>query len=362
MKTIPLAGPQFVGNEENYVLDCLHSTHLSMGKYVSRFERELAGVTGREDAVACSNGTVALHLALMALGLKPGQLVIVPSYAFVAVANAVKYCGATPVFADCSSLDWNATPDAVEWLLNRWRGSVAGIIAVHTYGAPCDATAMQVLAKQHGCWLIEDAAEALGGAVDARPCGNFGELSTFSFYGNKTITCGEGGAVVGSKHLCDKMRLLRGQGQDGRSYWHPTLGYNYRLTDLQAAVALAQLEQLDIHLRAREVVCKWYAEYMPADLQQQFVTGVHSNWMKVILTRDTAEPVRVALAERGIQTRPGFTPIHRLPMYRFPTHDCYVADDVSRRAICLPTHGGVSEDDVQYVCDTLQEVACTRAA
>jgi perosamine synthetase len=365
---LPVAAPMLVGNEKKYVLDCLDSTWISSGgKYTERFEAAFAEFCGVHHAISCSNGTAALHLALMALGVGPGDEVIVPSLTFVATANAVIYCGARPVLADCDPGTWTIDADDVEAKITP---RTRGIVAVHLYGHPADMDAMQSIARRHGLFVVEDAAEAHGAMYKGRRVGGLGNVATFSFYGNKIMTTGEGGMVVtDDPALADKIRDLSGHWMYQKlPYWVPIIGYNYRMTDVTAAIGLAQLEQADWHLRRRLEVAALYREHL-RDLpwavpQTEAPWAGHAYWMFSILLSDRVQLERddviAGLRARGIETRPIFYPIHLLPPYRRDgeTETMPVAEKVAARGITLPTWAGLTPDDVQRVCSNLAD--CVR--
>ena len=242
---IAVAAPTLNGNEKRYVLECLETTWISsIGRFITEFERGFARFCGVEHAIAVSNGTNALHLALVALGVTSGDEVIVPSLTYVATANAVTYCGAKPVLVDCDPRTLNIDPAAIA---GKITAHTKGIIPVHLYGHPADMDPIISVAREHGLFVLEDAAEAHGAEYKGRRVGGLGNCAAFSFFGNKIMTTGEGGMVTtNDSALAAKLRLYRGQGLDpGRRYWHPVIGYNYRMTNIAAALGLAQLEQVD---------------------------------------------------------------------------------------------------------------------
>lgn len=239
-KFIPVAEPSLDGREKEYVMECLESGWISgSGKYIDRFEESFARFCNARHGVAVANGTVALHVALLALGITAGDEVIVPDLTYIAAANSVLYCNAKPVFADVDPVTWTLNPAEVE---RKITPRTRAIIAVHLYGHPVEMGQIQKLAKNHKLFIIEDAAEAHGAEYKGRRIGSIGDIATFSFYGNKIITTGEGGMIVTNDDtLARQSRLLKGQGMDPeRRYWFPMLGYNYRMTNIQAAIGLAQ--------------------------------------------------------------------------------------------------------------------------
>jgi perosamine synthetase len=366
---IPVAAPVLQGNEKAYVLDCLESTWISStGKYIEQFEAAFAEFCGVQQALSCSNGTTALHLALMALGIGPGDEVIVPTLTFVATANAVTYCGARPVFVDAEPNTWNINPALIEAKITP---RTRGIIVVHLFGHPVDMDPVLSLASRHGLFVLEDAAQAHGAEYKGRRVGSLGDVATFSFFGNKIVSTGEGGMVVTNDHgMTSQMQLLKNHGMDPQQrYWHPIIGYNYRMTNIAAAIGLAQLEQVEWQLQRRRDVTSWYREYLHdapgIRWQCEQAWARHVWWMFTVVLDDDCpsdrQEIMGRLKERGIETRPVVHPLHTLPPYRdasqgesFP-----VAEHVARCGINLPTWAGLTREDVRYVCDNLLECCVT---
>ena len=361
MNRISIAQPRLAGNERKYVLDCLDTNWISsIGKYIGAFEETFARFCGVKHAIATNNGTTALHLALVALDLKPGDEVIIPTVTYIATANAVRYCGATPVLVDVCPDTMNIDPADIE---RRITPRTKGIIPVHLYGHPADMTRINEIADRHHLWVVEDAAEAHGAEVLERKVGGLGTCATFSFFGNKIVTTGEGGMVTTDDDaLATKLRLFRGQGMDPkRRYWFPVVGYNYRMTNIQAAIGLAQMETIDKALADRNALAAWYDKAL-TPLKNQLVLPKQHNWAKQvywmynIFLRDGDEfrrdAVMRALDEAGIETRPVFYPMHVLPPYKEDT--AYpVADEWAQRGINLPTHQGLTQEDVQRIAKSL---------
>lgn len=368
---LPVAAPVLAGNEKVYVNDCLDTNWISSsGEYVNRFERTFADFCGVRHAVSCCNGTVALHLALLACGIGAGDEVIVPDLTFVASANAVTYCGATPVFVDVEPHSWTLDPARIEQrITNRTRA----ILAVHLYGHPCDMDALHSIAERHDLFIIEDAAEAHGARFREKRAGALGRIATFSFYGNKIISTGEGGMVVTDDDaLAEHLRLLRGQGMDAtRRYWFPVVGYNYRLTNIAAAIGCAQMEQIEWHLARRRQVAEWYMEEIAPiatlSSQREAVWAHHAYWMFTVLLDPSLAFERDAIMRRlldeGIETRPVFYPLSSLPPYREASaeREIPVAADIANRGISLPTWAGVTRADVRRVVTSLAR-CCDHAA
>lgn len=371
---ISLAQPVIGEREAALVLDVLRTTRLSMGPYVRHLETAFEFRVGRRHAIAVNSGTAALHLAMLAIDLKPGDVVVMPGLSYVATANAVAYCGARPVFCDVDPETWQMDPASCAAALRRWGSAVKAIVAVDLYGGIGPMGEYQELARRHGVPLIVDAAESLGAYFGTSESGNFGEIACFSFFGNKTVTCGEGGMIVTDDDaLAARMRLYRGQGQDphGRRYFHSVIGYNYRLTDLQAAVASAQLEQLDSFVARRRKVLDWYRAMLPGHVILQ---GTHracspSCWMAAVtinplwnLSSDVdRDAIMAALLEAGIETRPTFMPLHLLPMYNLPIAHLPECERIGRTGICLPTHPQITIEDVGHITRSLQVAIFARS-
>lgn len=358
---VPVAKPTFHGNEQRYVQDCMETGWVSsVGEYIGRFEESFAQYCGVPHAVACCNGTTALHLALLAIGIGPGDEVIVPTLTFVASANAVSYCGATPVFVDSDRDTMNLSVEEVRKAITP---RTKAIIAVHLYGHPADMCALRELAASSGLTLVEDAAEAHGAEQNGQRAGSMGDIGTFSFFGNKVITTGEGGMVTtASDELNETVRLLKGQGQDPkRRYWFPVIGYNYRMTNIQAAIGLAQLEDIDWHLGERLRVAAAYDAALAAlddHVQLPVVRSGYTNsyWLYTVVLRKQPASERDELCgllgEAGFETRPVFYPMHTLPPHlrsgSFPEAEALAAGGFN-----VPTHADVTEQDVAHIAEVI---------
>jgi perosamine synthetase len=315
-------------------------------------------------ALTCTNGTVALHLALLALGIGPGDEVIVPTLTFVATSNAVMYVGAKPVMIDAEEQTWNMDPALIEAKITP---QTKAIIVVHLYGHAVDLDAIMAIARRHRLYVVEDAAEATGARYKGKVVGSIGDIGTFSLFGNKVITTGEGGMITtNDPKLAAKVHLLKEQGMDPtRRYWHPVIGYNYRMTNVAAAIGLAQLEMIEWHITKRMQIAAWYMAELGAvpglswQVVQpwarhvyQFFTVVLDSAMQV----DRAEVI-AHLASRGVEGRPVVYPSHALPPYAEITRgqSFPVADRISQRGINLPSSASLTEDDVRYVSECLAE-------
>jgi perosamine synthetase len=355
----PVARPDLGPREEECVLAALRSGWVSgVGPAVDAFEAQLAAAVGVGQVVAACNGTAALHLALHALGIGPGDEVVVPSLTFVATANAVAYCGATAVFADVDPRTWCLDPRSCARLLGP---RTRAIVVVHLFGHVCAMEELEAIARVHGVPIVEDASQALGSARAGRMAGTFGAAATFSFFANKLVTTGEGGAVVtGSAELADRLRLLRGQGmQRDRTYYHPVLGFNYRLGNLAAALGVAQLERLPELVAARRRVVAAYRRelaVLPEVTLQPEDAGTVA-WMVAVALPDGATPAAVAaaLAAEGIETRPFFHPLHALPPFAGAPNDggCPQATAASERGLVLPTYSQLGDGDVAAIVAAL---------
>jgi perosamine synthetase len=365
---IPVAAPDLGGAEEKNVLEALRSTWISStGSFLNRFEGEFALLCGTKGALAVCNGTVALHLALLGLDVRPGDEVLVPSLTYIATANAVRYVGAEPVFVDVDPKTWCIDPELLERSITR---RTKGIIAVHLYGHPADMDAINQIAAVHGLWVVEDAAEAHFARYKGRPAGGLGDLGTFSFYGNKIITSGEGGAVmVNDKHLELRLRTLRGQGMDpNRRYFFPVTGYNFRLTNLAAAILCGQLERREEIVAARRRVFSAYEEILAGvpgiGFQPKAEWAETAPWLYSI-TVDEAEYGRTRdelahlLFEAGIDTRPFFMALHRLPPFREESRArgevLPHTDRLSNAGLNLPTFSALSNSQLEYIADAIRQ-------
>jgi aminotransferase in exopolysaccharide biosynthesis len=336
---IPLHEPRFWGNERKYVLDAIDSTFVSsVGEYVNRFEAMLCQATGASHAVATVNGTAALHVAMLLAGVEPGDEVLTQAVTFVATANAIRYCDAEPVFLDVDRDTLGLSPAAVESflassgvmgeggrLVNRRTGRrIAACVPMHTFGHPARIDALVSICERHGVPLVEDAAESLGSTFGGRMTGTFGRLGIYSFNGNKTITCGGGGAIVtDDEALAKRAKHVTTTAKRPHPYefCHDEVGYNYRLPNLNAAMACAQLEQLDGFLLRKRWLAETYADFF-GTIGLPFVTdprGARSNyWLNAVILPDLEareEFLRVTNAA-GVMTRPIWRLSNTLPMYR----------------------------------------------
>ena len=360
MHRIPVYQPSLNGNERKYVNECLDSTWISSkGRFVNKFESAFAKFINVSYAAGVCNGTSALHLALIALGIGKGDEVIVPTLTYIASANAVAYTGARPVFVDCLHDTWQMDPEDVK---KKVTSKTKAIMAVHLYGHPCNMDELGKITKTNHLYLIEDCAEAIGGKYNGRHVGTFGDVSSFSFFGNKTLTTGEGGMVcTHDATLYDRLVHYKGQGlAKGREYWHDVIGYNYRMTNICAAIGLAQLEQVEAFLKKKKEIACWYKEKLkglPVEVRGEYHGAECSYWMISILVDkdENRDPLRELLKLRGVETRPLFYPIHTMPMYLKKGEKHPVAENLSARGMSLPSFPGLSEEEVKFVCSIIKE-------
>ncbi|MGO9361638.1 MAG: DegT/DnrJ/EryC1/StrS family aminotransferase [Xanthobacteraceae bacterium] len=356
---IPLYKPYLNGAEKLYVNQCLDSSWISSrGEFVSRFESGFERFVGIRHAATACNGTVALHLALAALGLGPGDEVIVPTLTYVASVNAIVHAGAKPVFVDAVQSTWQMDPVDVR---RKITANTKAVLAVHLYGAACEMDELQSICRAHNLYLIEDCAEAFGTYYRDKHVDSFGDIATFSFFGNKTITTGEGGMIAtNNSQLFSTAHRLKTQGvSPTREYWHEVIGYNYRMTNICAAIGVAQLEQAEQILGMKRQIAAWFNERLsgiPVTLQHEPKDNRQSWWLYSVLAKDAAERdgLRNALRLAGIETRPFFHPAHILPPYASGLH-FPVAESLSARGINLPSFPGLSESDVDQICEAIRQ-------
>ena len=354
----PVYKPSICGNEKKYVLQCLDSTWISSkGEFITKFETQFANRIGINHATSVSNGTVALHLALLALGIGVGDEVIVPTLTYIASVNAIRYCGAIPIFVDSLEETWQMDPSDVRRKLSP---RTKAIMAVHLYGHACEMKALVDISKSNNIFLIEDCAEAFGTKYHGQDVGTFGDISTFSFFGNKTITTGEGGMVVThDKTLFERCCHLKGQGlAKHREYWHDIIGYNYRMTNICAAIGLAQLEQADKFIADKRKIAQWYIEALktaPVVVHGERENIFHSYWMVSLLVADQVirDPLREHLKNQGIETRPLFYPVHTMPMYSNAYQKLATAENLGWRGINLPSYPSLTESNVNEIAQSI---------
>jgi perosamine synthetase len=354
----PVYKTDLSGNEKKYVLDCIDSSWVSSkGKYIELFEKNFSQFLDVKYATSVCNGTVALHLALISLGIGPEDEVIVPTFTYIASVNAISYVGAKPIFVDSRKDSWQIDIDDIK---NKISSKTKAILAVHLYGHPCDLDGIINICKDKNIFLIEDCAESLGSLYNNQKVGTFGDIATFSFYGNKTITTGEGGMVVtNDKTLYERALHFKGQGlAKYRQYWHDVIGYNFRMTNLCAAIGLAQLERIDKIIDKKIQIAEWYKENLN-DSSYIFHNPIgnvkHTYWMCSILceTPDKRDQLMKFLEVNGIETRPTFYPVHTMPMYskKFEKHEN--SEYLGWRGLNLPSYPQLTKSDIKFISNII---------
>lgn len=366
LRQIPVAEPDLSPLEEAYVLEALRSGWISsLGPFVKKFEERFAEVCGTSYALAVTNGTTALHLALLGLGLRAGDEVLVPAFTYVATANAVRYLGAEPVFVDIDPKTWCIDPAKLE---DQITPRTRGIIPVHIYGHPADMDAINEVAALHGLWVVEDAAEAHFAQYKGRTTGGLAQIGTFSFYGNKILTSGEGGAVtVNDRQLYQRLKALRDQGVDPRRrYYFPIIGHNFRATNIVCALLCAQMERFEELIAKRLQIFRTYEKLLDGisgiNVQPVAPWAVRAPWLFSITIEEkrvgrTRDEVMALLKEDGIDTRPFFIPLHRLPPHRQAAERRNThlpdTDKVAAAGLNLPTYGRLSSREIERICQVL---------
>jgi len=368
---IPLSAPDISEAEIEAVAQVLRSGRLSLGPKLEEFEHSISAYTRAPHAIGVSSGTAGLHLCMVAFGIRPGDEVIVPSFTFVAPANAIRYVGANPVFVDIDPVTLNMNPERVEAAITP---RTKAIVAVHTFGCPADMDALLATAQRHGLLLIEDACEALGAEFRGRKVGTLGDAGVFAFYPNKQITTGEGGMIVTrDSAIARKVRALRNQGRYENDDWfqHSELGFNYRLSEIQCAVGCEQMKRIESILAAREAVARRYHALLDSCPEIElpladFPLGRISWFVYVIrlrerYTRGQRDAVLKYLAAAEIACGRYFAPIHRQPSYeaRRNMRPLPITESVSDRTLALPFFTRLTPSEVQQVCTVLHE-ACAR--
>jgi perosamine synthetase len=361
--------PVLAGREQEYVQEALETGWISSsGKFIELFEDSVSSFLQIEGGIAVSSGTAALHLACLGMELKPGMDVIVPSLTYVASSNAVTYCGANSVFADCDPYTWNVSPLTIE---KAWTSKTVGVLLVHLYGLPSPIDEIAVLCQERGAWIVEDCAESFGSQINGRNAGSFGDAAAFSFFGNKIISTGEGGMVfIQDPERRQLVKMRRGQGMDLNSklyYWHSMVGYNYRMTNVAAAIGLGQIERAEYHLSERRRIAKRYLKNLRPLEDRGYIRlpvepkGYHNvYWLFCIVLESGGAKLReqirnILLHSYGVETRPFFVPIHHLPI---SSGDYYLpqSEFLGEHGINLPTYSGLSDDDIDEISDIVTNV------
>ena len=374
-RMIPVNEPLLNGNEAKYLAECIETGWISSeGPFVGKLEDGMAAIGGQRHGIAVVNGSAALELAIAALGIGPGDEVILPTFTIIACAAAITRAGATPVVVDCEPLTWNMDPSQIE---DRITQRTKAIMVVHIYGLPVDMDPVMDIAQRHGLRIIEDSAEQIGQVYRSGKCptsrmiGSFGDIATFSFYPNKHVTTGEGGMVLTSDDaLAEKCRYLRNLcfGRKHR-FIHEDLGWNFRMSNLQAAVGVAQMERLPQTLEKKRRIGAWYNELLAdiADLDRlpartAYAENIH--WVYGVVLRDSvrfdAEEAMKRIGELGIGTRPFFWPMHEQPVFRkmglFGSMSCPVAERIARRGFYIPSGVALTRDQAEQVASAMQYI------
>jgi perosamine synthetase len=370
MALIPVFRPLLNGNEKKYLLECIKTGWISSeGNFVKKFEEEFAARVGRKYGIAVCNGSAAMDIAVKALDIKPDDEVIIPTFTIISSAASVVRTGATPVVVDSDPVTWNMDINQIKTKLTA---KTKAIIAVHTYGLPVDMDQLMTVAKKYNLKVIEDAAEMHGQTYKGRPCGSFGEISIFSFYFNKIVSTGEGGMVLtDNQEIAERCRLLRNLSfSPERRFFHEELGWNYRITNLQAAVGLAQLERLDEFVRGRRKLGKYYTQLFSKIPQIQLPlekTGYAENiyWVYGMvlgdkLSFDAAEAIRRLAKNYRVEARPFFWPMHEQPVFLkmglFKNESCPISERLARRGLYIPTGMGLTNKEIQMVVNGIRDL------
>jgi perosamine synthetase len=366
---IEVCEPTLQGNEKKYVDQCIDTNWISSGgSFIDEFEKRFSEYCGVKHAITCSNGTTALHLALASLGIGKGDEVIVPDFSVISLAYAVIYTGATPVFVDSELKTWNIDPDKIE---EKITDRTKALLVMHTYGCPADMDKIRTIADKHGLKVIEDAAEAFGAVYKGRKAGSLGDIGCFSLYANKVVTTGEGGMVVtNNKEIAETVARLKNLAFIRPRFIHHEIGFNYRLTNIQAAIGVAQMERADELVKGRSSNAPAYdAELQAVDgitLPPKCPYGNSVYWMYGILIDKNKfgigrEEAMNLLKERGVDTRSFFYPMHLQPILRKdPSIDCQgeypVAEKLYNEGFYLPSSSHLTPELIKEVCTTLKSL------
>lgn len=330
----------------------------SFGTEVKKLETDFASLIGTKHALSCTSGTTALYLALAPM-IRAGETIAVPTCSYAATAFAAMHHGAKVEFIDADLATWNMDLDALEKACQTKK--ITAVIAVYNYGNPLDMDRLIDIANKYGLYVVEDACEALAAKYDGKMVGSFGNVSVFSFYGNKTVSCGEGGMVVTNEDdLADRMKLERGQGQDPkRRFWHLIPGWNFRITNLQAAVVNSQMSRLDKILARKKEIVDRYRDHLNADLIWQEIPekGEHCYWMVSVRHWEPGwyQKASQHLAANGIETRPIFPPIHKMPA-AYQDIKAPNAEYIWDTGITLPSGIGLTNEQIDHICNVVNQI------
>ena len=368
-KFIPVNEPLLNGNEEKYLIECIRTGWISSeGPFIKQFEEQFATRMGRKYGVAVSNGSVALDAAVVALGIGSGDEVIMPTFTIISCAAAVVRAGAVPVVVDCDPVTWNMDVAKVEARITL---RTKAIMVVHIFGLPVDMDPVLEIARKHGLKVIEDAAEMHGQTYKGKPCGSFGDISTFSFYPNKHITTGEGGMIVtDDPALAEKCRSLRNLCfKPEQRFVHDELGWNFRMTNLQAALGVAQLERLDEFVQRKRRMGARYTKLLSGTSGIQLSLAQTKNaaniyWVYGLVLEDSipfdAKEAMARLGKLGIGSRPFFWPMHEQPVFRkmglFAGESHPVAERIARRGFYIPSGLALTEEQIERSAEAVKEI------
>ena len=365
INNIPIAIPSIGNQELNNVINCVKSGWISsQGSFVNDFENEFSKLHHNRYALSVSNGSVALHLALLALGITKGDEVIVPNLTFAASINSIIHTGAKPVIADVNRKTWNIDVNKIEALISP---RTKAIMPVHLYGNPCEMNKISSLAIENNLKIIEDCAESLGSEYNNYPTGIFGDAATYSFFGNKTITTGEGGMILfKEEEVYKKAMILRDHGMSKtKRYWHDLVGFNYRLTNLQASIGLAQLEKLNSFVNKKIQIAQHYIDFFSKydffEFQNKLDNSKNSYWLFSVLIKDNAPFTKNEfidfLKRKGIDSRPLFFPLHSMPIYKnFKRSSLKNSIDLSAKGVSLPSFVDISRKEIKYILENIKNL------
>ena len=360
---IPISQPSITQKEIDYVNDAVTSTWISsLGKYIDRFEAEFADFCQSRYAICVSNGTVAIQLALAAYDIGAGDEVIMPNLSFIATANATLHSGAKPVFADIDPDNLCIDPKKIEALITP---NTKAILPVHLYGHPAQMDAIIEIAHKHNLLVIEDAAEAHGATVNGKRVGSWGNCATFSFYGNKNLTTGEGGMITtDDEDFYNRCRYLRDHAMSKeKRYWHTAPGFNFRMTNIQAAIGCAQLERVSDFMEKRQLIFDWYKKYLgninDVSLNKTNIWATNAYWLICLENRGwditDRDQFMIDLKKHGVDSRPFFYPMSQMP-YINQRVDTPMVDEVYKRGINLPTFFDLNEKQVEFICGVIKQL------
>lgn len=362
---IPLCVPEILGNEWEYVKDCLDTNWVSSaGSYVDKFENNFTSFVGVKKAVVTVNGTAALELALRTLGIRNGDEVIVPSLTFISPVNTIKYVGAEPVFVDVCRDTYVMDAEKVEELITP---KTKAILPVHIYGYPVDMDKIMDIASKHNLYVIEDATESLGSLYKTKPTGTIGHIGCFSFNGNKLITTGAGGMLItDDEKLGERAKFLSTQTKevlDNKAFYHPEIGYNFRMPNLLAAMGCAQLENIEDYIKAKKEHAKLYNELLKnvkgitIPIEKDWADNVY--WLYSILVEDdyaiSRDQLIESLSNNAIESRPFFMPVNNMPPYKnCKCGNMSVTEELSCKGVNLPSSVGLKEEEIKLICEIIK--------